>query len=274
MTSTPRTRDHVVFRGTNARRGRHLAVTPANSATSHLSYGRIVLGPDTPEVAFESGQDEVGLVCFSGTARVTVSGQPAAFDLGRHDALYVPRDASIRIATTGTVDIAEFRAPVERQYPLRHVRAADVEQDPGLCFKAGGPSTSRTLRILLGKNVEAGRLMAGVTSSEPGHWTSWPPHEHADLAEEMYVYYDMPPEAFAIQLVYSDKQEPEFVEVVRDGDAVIMAEGYHPNVSVPGHPVNFLWIMAAHRETTDRKFGVVNVHPDFAQTSSGLDKGR
>jgi hypothetical protein len=32
--------------------------------------------------------------------------------------------------------------------------------------------------------------------------------------------------------------------------------------------------MAANRETEDRKFGVVNVHPDFAQISSGLDKGR
>lgn len=274
MAATPRTRDKVVFRGTNTRPGRHLSVTPGNSATRHLSYGRIILGPDTPDVSFDSGHDEVGLVCFSGSARVTVSGQPAPFEVGRHDALYIPSGSTVHVATTATVDIAEFRAPVDRQYPFRHVRAADVEQDPGLCFKAGGPSTSRTLRVLLGKNVEAGRLMAGVTTSDPGHWTSWPPHEHAELAEEMYVYYDMPPEAFAVQLVYSDKKEPEFVEVVRDGDAVIMADGYHPNVSVPGHPVSFLWIMAAHREETDRKFGVVNVHPDFAQTSSGLDRGR
>jgi hypothetical protein len=32
--------------------------------------------------------------------------------------------------------------------------------------------------------------------------------------------------------------------------------------------------MAADREQVDRKFGQVNVHPDFAQTPSGLDKGR
>lgn len=274
MTTPPRARDQVVFRGTNSHRGRQLAVTPANSATRHLSYGRIILGPDTPEVTFDTGHDEVGLVGFGGMAHVTVSGHAAPFGIGRHDTLYIPAGSSVTVTTTGTADIAEFRAPVDRQYPLRHVRAADVEQDPGLCFKAGGPSTSRTLRILLGKNVEAGRLMAGVTSSDPGHWTSWPPHEHAELAEEMYVYYDMPPEAFAVQLVYSDRKEPEFVEVVRDGDAIIMADGYHPNVAVPGHAVNFLWIMAAHREVTDRKFGVVNVHPDFAQTSSGLDKGR
>ena len=151
---------------------------------------------------------------------------------------------------------------------------AEVTADPGLHFKTGGPSSSRTLNMLLAKNVEAGRLMAGVTWSEPGNWTSWPPHEHADLAEELYVYYDMPPEAFGIQLVYTDKLEPERIEMVRDGDVVIMPKGFHPNVSIPGHPISFLWVMAADREREDRKFGVVNVHPDFAQAPSGLEKGR
>ena len=42
--------------------------------------------------------------------------------------------------------------------------------------------------------------------------------------------------------------EPEFIGVVRDGDAVTMPKGFHPNVSVPGHPINFVWLMAAHRE--------------------------
>lgn len=274
MTSPSIPRDRVLFRSTNARLGRHLSVTPANSATEHLSYGRIRLAPGVPAVSFETGGDEVGLVCFSGVATVTVSGQAAPFAMTRHDALYVPRGCTVDVRTDAEVDLAEFRAPVDHAYPLRHVKAAEVDQDPGLCFQAGGPATTRTLRILLGKNMEAGRLMAGVTRSEAGHWTSWPPHEHAALAEEMYVYYDMPAEAFAIQMVYNDAREPEHVEVVRDGDAMIMANGYHPNVSVPGHPVSFLWIMAARREQEDRKFGVVNVHPHFSQTASGLDKGR
>jgi len=37
------------------------------------------------------------------------------------------------------------------------------------------------LHMLLAKNVEAGRLVAGFTISEPGDWTSWPPHEHAKM---------------------------------------------------------------------------------------------
>jgi len=42
-----------------------------------------------------------------------------------------------------------------------------------------------------------------------------------------------------------------------------MPEGYHPNVSIPGHPISFIWIMAAHREVEDRQFGVVNVQPEL-----------
>jgi hypothetical protein len=44
--------------------------------------------------------------------------------------------------------------------------------------------------------------------------------------------------------------------------------------SVPNHRISFLWAMAAHRETEDRQFGVVNVQPEFNQGSSGLEASR
>ena len=93
----------------------------------------------------------------------------------------------------------------------------------------------------------------------------------ADLLEEMYVYFDMPPPAFGVQLVYTAPEAPEVVTVVRDGDAVLMPAGYHPNVAAPGHSINFVWLMAAHREREDRVFGVVNVQPEFSQRGSGLE---
>lgn len=265
-------RDKVVFRRTNAHKGRHISVTPANSATRHLSYGRIILDSEAPAASFDTEGDEVGLVCFTGRATIVVDGQP--FPVGRYDAMYIPRGSHVEVRADGAVDIAEFRAPVEGHYPLRHVPYGEVVANPGLHFRAGEPGYARTLNMLLAKNVEAGRLMAGVTWSDPGNWTSWPPHEHAELAEELYVYYDMPPEAFGIQLVYTNALEPERVEMVRDGDVIVMPKGFHPNVAIPAHAISFLWIMAAEREREDRKFGVVNVHPDFAKAPSGLDKGR
>ncbi len=86
-----------------------------------------------------------------------------------------------------------------------------------------------------------------------------------------YVYFDMPAPAFGIQLVYTTPEQPEFVGFVRDGDAVLMPGGYDPNVAAPGHSINFIWMMAAHREKQDRLFGVVNVRPGFDQSGSGLE---
>ena len=264
--------EKMVFRKTNAQTGRHLAVTPANSTMRHLSYGRIILNASQPSLSFSNGAQETGMICLAGSGTVKIAGNEYNFE--QFDAIYIPRDSAIAVSTKTTVDFAEFSAGVEGNYPLKVVRYADVAKDPGLKFVAGGPGSRRELNVLIANNVEAGRLIAGFTSSDPGNWTSWPPHEHAKMLEEMYVYFDMPEPAYGLQLVYNDTQYPELVTAVRDGDAVLVPSGYHPNVSVPGHRIAFLWAMAAHREVEDRQFGVVNIQPGFQQIGSGLDAAR
>ena len=266
------TKDRLIFHGTNSKKGRCISITPDNSSMKHLVYGRIILDQTESSAKFSTGPLETGLICLSGECTLITDGQTNG--LGQFDSIYIPRDTEVEIKTTTSVDLVECSAEVDNKYPLQVVRYADVEKDASLRFKTGGPSTTRTVNITLGKNVEAGRILAGFTTSEPGHWTSWPPHEHASMLEELYVYYDMPAPAFGVQFVYTNPDEPEFIGVVRDGDAVIMPKGFHPNVSVPGHPINFVWMMAAHRETEDRQFGVVNVQPGFDQAGSGLEASR
>ena len=259
----------LIFSGTASQKGRHIAVTPKNSTLAHLAYGRIRLDAEVPRVAFETGERETAFICMSGACRLTVNGE--AYDLGTYDGAYVPRGKSVEVTTTGEVDLVECSADVTGDYPLQIVRYADVKADPALKFTAGGDATTRDLNIIIGKNVTAGRLLAGFTRSRPGNWTSWPPHEHTKLLEEVYVYFDMPAPGFGIQLVYTEPSKPELVSLVRDGDAVLMPAGYHPNVAAPGHSINFVWMMAAHREVEDRQFGVVNVQPGFDQAGSGLE---
>src|ERR1700752_2867286 len=264
--------DKMVFRRTNAQTGRHLSVTPENSTMKHLAYGRIRLDASVPSASFSNGNRETGLILLSGKGAVRTGGRE--FELGQYDAIYVPRDSKIEVSTKSEVDIAEFSSDVEGKYPLKVVRYPETSEDPGMKFSAGGPGSSRPLNMLIAKNVEAGRLVAGFTHSDPGNWTSWPPHEHAKMLEEIYVYFDMPEPAYGIQLVYNDTEYPELVTVVRDGDAVLMPSGYHPNVSVPGHRIAFLGVVAAHREMEDRQFVVMNIQPGFNQSGSGLETGR
>jgi 5-deoxy-glucuronate isomerase len=268
----PAAADRLLFRNTNQHTGRRLAVTPQNSAMRHLAYGRIILDASKLSETFNTQDRETGLICLSGEARVTAGGEE--FTIASFDSVYIPRDSRVDLRTDSHADLAEFSSDVTGKYPLQVVRYAEVEKNPELNFNTGGPGSRRHLNMLLAKNIEAGRLVAGFTDSEPGNWTSWPPHEHAKMLEEIYVFFNMPEPAFGIQLVYNNTEYPELVTVVRDGDAVLMPSGFHPNVSVPGHRISFLWAMAAHKEVEDRQFGVVNVQSDFDHGSSGLEAGR
>ena len=261
-----------VVKATNSNKGRTRTVEPGATASRNLFYGRIILEAGDAPIAFESAEHETGLVCLNGTGNITTGGQ--TFAMNRYDALYVPRDSQIEVSSDGAFDLAEFSSPVEKQYPLQFVLFSEIRKDSALHFTAGKPPTERDLNILIGKNVEAGRLMAGVTFSTDGNWTSFPPHEHQNMLEEAYLYIDMPAPQWGIQMVYTNLDEPELVQVVREGDVVLMPQGYHPNVAAPGGSINFLWMMAANREGEDRQFGVVNVQPEYATGPTGLEASR
>jgi 5-deoxy-glucuronate isomerase len=251
-----------IFRNTASHKGRRLSVSPDNSSMRHLHYGRILLDEDVRRVRFETHGREVVLICLSGECFVRVGNRLET--IGPFDSVYVPRGSAVEVETKHRADLVECGAAVEGTYPFQVVRYEDVKNDSSLKFTLGAETSTRDLNVLIGKNVRAGRIVAGFTRSRPGHWTSWPPHEHARMLEEMYVFFDMPAPAFGVQFVYTSPDHAEFVGIVREGDAVVMPNGYHPNVSVPGHAINFVWLMAAHREVEDRVFGVVNVEPGFA----------
>lgn len=259
---------------THKGKGRRTAVAPGATAARYLHYGRITLDANDAPVSFQNKDHETGLVCLNGAAKVSTAGQ--TFELSQYDSVYVPRDSSIEVQANGSegCDLAEISAPVAQRYPVQFVAFADIRQNPKLHLTAGKPPAERDLNILIGANVEAGRIMAGVTFSTPGNWTSWPPHEHSRMLEEAYLFIDMPSPSFGVQFVYTNPEKPELVQVVREGDCVLMPRGYHPNVAAPGGQINFLWMMAAMREGEDRQYGVVNVQPEYAAGGSGLEAAR
>jgi 5-deoxy-glucuronate isomerase len=273
MSATTIAADTCIVRDTASRKGRTRAIAPGATAARHLHYGRIILDDGDEPARFVTGDLETGLICLRGEAAVRVD--ETTHTLGRYDTLYAPRESRVEVAPrAGGCDLIEVAAPVSRRHPIQFVRFADVMKDPGLHFETGGPAAKRELNVLIGKNVQAGRIMAGVTFSQPGNWTSWPPHEHSAMLEEAYLYVEMPPPTFGVQLVYTDPREPELATIVREGDVVLMPRGYHPNVAAPGGSIDFVWMMAANSEDADRQYGVVNVQPEFAAIGSGLDAGR
>lgn len=251
----------LIFRNIAKNKGRNISITPQTAGVEYLSVGRIILDSEIPTVSFKTNGTETVLFCFNGEAEVSIFSE--TYTLGKFDGIYIPRDSKISVTTKSSVDLLECNAPVSERYPTKVIRWNSIKDDPKLHASIGPETMHRELFQVIGEHVKAGRLLCGPTFSNKGNWTSWPPHEHRDTLEEVYVYFDMPAPAFGIQFVYNDTQYPEKIFPVRENDAVVVHHGYHPNVAVPGHAINFVWILCAKKEGIDRKWGVVNVQPEF-----------
>jgi 5-deoxy-glucuronate isomerase len=251
-----------LFRGTQRVKGRRRIIHQYNTGLEFLRYGRIVFGKGGGNVNIESIDEEIGFVCLNGNGTIQVDGK--THSLSKYDALYLPRESRCTVASNEAFDLAEIAAPSSKKYPTQFVRFEEVKKNPDLVKQAGFEPYARTLHTLIGENnVQASRLLAGVTFSKDGNWTSWPPHDHSEAKEEIYLYIDMPHPNFGIHLNYTDYKEMEMVVPVWEGDAVAIKKGYHYNVASPGTTVGFLWMMAAIREEKDRVFTQVTVQPEF-----------
>ena len=126
----------------------------------------------------------------------------------------------------------------------------------------GKPPYQREVFMTLAQEDLGSRLICGITEGEPGKWTSWPPHQHSKDLEEIYCYFDIPKPKFALHLSSRKPGEIEEVYPVSSGDFVIVPEGYHPTVGMPGVKSCYFWIMAAFSEKSRRYDLAVN-DPNF-----------
>ncbi len=102
-----------------------------------------------------------------------------------------------------------------------------------------------------------------------GNWSSWPPHKHdvdampgEAVLEEIYHYRFRRPEAWGIQRLY---RRPELglpprdaLWAVRDGEVVLVTDGYHPFAATTTDEAFYLNALAGDRRTMACSFD-----PDF-----------
>ena len=62
--------------------------------------------------------------------------------------------------------------------------------------------------------------------------------------EEFYYYRIDRPEGFAVQKIYNPDRSLDATLTVRDGELVLVPEGYHPVVAAPGYNVYYLNALA------------------------------
>jgi 5-deoxy-glucuronate isomerase len=236
-------------------------IRPEGSSLEFLSCQRIELDGDNPTVTVETALEEVVLVCISGQFEYDFDGTTPSAQF--KDMLYLPWKSNLTIRTGRKAVLMRVGAPSDRDSAFTHIRFLDVDQDSAKhqVFGSAANNSLRDVYMYIDDKFNASRLLMGIGQGHTGNWTVWPPHEHGDEKEELYVYFDMG-KAFGIQCIYETLDAPIFCDIVREGDMVTVARGYHPNVGCPGGRISYVYAMAA-RVAGQRDFMALRFQKEF-----------
>src|SRR4030095_386659 len=214
-------------------------VTPETSGFEYLTFRarRLVKGES---FAAETGNNELGLVILGGRCSVisparswmNLGGRAHVFS-GLPHALYLPIETSFTVQAETDCDLAFCFCKADQKYQARLSTPGDVEVEV-----RGGANATRQINHILKPDFPAQRLLIVEVYTPSGHWSSYPPHKHnvrnrpaeVDL-EEIYYYKVNHPDGYAIQKVYTSDRKIDATLTVRDGELVLIPEGYHPRVA-------------------------------------------
>jgi 5-deoxy-glucuronate isomerase len=196
---------------------------------------------------------ELGIAVLGGTCSVKssrgewqrIGGRKTVFD-GLPYTLYLPVNTTFTVTGEADCDLAFCYSRAEVEYPARLVTPDDV----GIEIRGGGNAT-RQIHSMIPPAFPAHRLIVVEVYTPAGSWSSFPPHKHdvhnppgeVDL-EEIYYYRIERPEGFAVQKVYTPDRRIDETLTVRDGELVLVPEGYHPVVAAHGYNVYYLNALA------------------------------
>ncbi len=120
----------------------------------------------------------------------------------------------------------------------------------------GAGNATRQINHIIAPDFPADRLEVVEVLTPSGNWSSWPPHKHdvdnmpdEAVLEEIYHYRFRRPEAWAIQRVYRADRSRDGIWEVRNGDVVIVPDGYHPFSAAHGDDAYYLNALAGDRRT-------------------------
>ncbi len=239
--------------------GFHEIITPENSACKITWIYRLNLSENKEYELHHENLELNGLV-IKGSIEVLKG--PNGFDLGRMDAFYLPSGEGIAIKAQEDCSVFIGGSICEKKGKF-YTRKYDLSLPLGDIHQVHGkPPYRREVFMTLAQQDAGSRLICGITTGDPGKWTSWPPHQHTDDLEEVYCYFGMEQPGHAFHFSSRRQGAFEYVHPVSGGDCVIIPEGYHPTCGMPGVSSTYFWVMAAHR-TESRRYDLAVNDPSF-----------
>lgn len=236
----------------NGAAGTLMQVQPEATGFEYLTFEveRLAAGKSH---AAETDGNELGIVVLAGQCTVissrgtweNIGGRAHVFN-GMPWAVYLPVNTQFAVTAVTDCEVALCYCRAEEFHPPRVIAPSDVEVE----IRGGGNAT-RQINHILKPDFPAHRLMIVEVYTPSGNWSSYPPHKHdvhnppgeVDL-EEIYYYRVDDPAGYAIQKVYTRDGRIDKTLTVRDGELVLIPEGYHPVVAAHGYNVYYLNALA------------------------------
>lgn len=207
---------------------------------------------------------ELGVINIGGSGTITIDGK--VYQVGHKEGMYIGMGAKdITFASEDASASAKFylnSAPAHMTYPTVLIKPEGTPEDGVVIIKdsnkveLGSLETAnhRTIcKYILPGQVESCQLEMGMTKLEPGSvWNTMPSHTH-DRRMEVYLYFDMPQDAFVMHYM-GEPQETRHI-VMRNEQAVISPSwSIHSGSGTQAY--TFIWGMVGENQDFDDMDGI------------------
>ncbi len=202
-----------------------------------------------------TGSFESAFVILSGTCSITGSG--FKFEkIGTRKDVFSGKPAAVFLPCQTLYDV---NALTEVEIGICSAES-DLKSEPVLVspekvteLNLGVLNWSRKAYFIIDQSIKSQNLFVGETLLGPGKW-AFPPHRHdndnypeeIDM-EEIYHFRVNPQSGFGIQISYTDDKSRDDAYLIRNGDTVILPDGYHPVAASPVDSLYLLWFMAGEK---------------------------
>jgi 5-deoxy-glucuronate isomerase len=242
-------------------------VDPERAGWRYLSF-RAIRVADGESIAVGGPGVETAIVLIAGgDAVLEVHGEPARRVGGRTDPFealpsgwYLPPGgwgeltARRRDSNASTL-FAIANAPASGRSDVTDGVVGFGPEDIRVEIRGAGNAT-RQINHIVAPEFPADRLEVVEVLTPSGNWSSWPPHKHdvddmptEAVLEEIYYYRFARPEAWGIQRLYRADRSRDGLWEVRNGDVVLVTDGYHPFTAAHGDDAYYLNALAGDRRT-------------------------
>ena len=230
-------------------------VTPERAGWSYLSFAvHSLAGP----MQVGGPGVETAIVGLAGgafrVAELELPGRTSTWH-GLPSAAYLPPGVGATVLPMGqSVTVAVANAPASGRGtadgPVR-IGPEDVRVEV-----RGAGNATRQINHIITPDFPADRLEVVEVYTPSGNWSSWPPHKHDTddmpneaVLEEVYSYRFRRPEAWGVQRLYRADGSRDLLWAVREGETVLVTDGYHPFVATHGDDAYYLNALAGDRRT-------------------------